>query len=129
MVKASWGRKLICEACSEKFYDLNRKPAICPNCGAEYTDPIVEIAAVGAKQVFTDNVDVVADSNLVGGEASESVAEVEDIEIEDAIDEDTLSLEDTDSDVSVIPDDEEHVEVDSVSDDIDINDNSAGELE
>ena len=128
MVKASWGRKLVCEACSGKFYDLNRKPAICPYCGAEYTDPIVEIAAVGAKQVFTDNVDVVADSNLVGGEASESVAEVEDIEIEDAIDEDTLSLEDTDSDVSVIPDDEEHVEVDSVSDDIDINDNSAEEI-
>ena len=79
--------------------------------------------------MFTDNVDVVADSNLVGGEASESVAEVEDIEIEDAIDEDTLSLEDTESDVSVIPDDEEHVEVDSVRDDIDINNNSAEELE
>ena len=25
-----------------KFYVLNRKPAICPNCGTEYIEPIIE---------------------------------------------------------------------------------------
>ena len=38
---------------------------------------------------------------MVGSDAAESVAEVEDIEIEDAIDEDTISLEDTENDVQI----------------------------
>src|SRR5579859_7999093 len=32
------GAKQICPTCSTKFYDLNRRPAACPKCGAEF-DP------------------------------------------------------------------------------------------
>ena len=32
------GVKQICPTCSSKFYDLNRRPAHCPKCGAEF-DP------------------------------------------------------------------------------------------
>ena len=32
------GAKQICPACSTKFYDLRRRPAACPKCGAEF-DP------------------------------------------------------------------------------------------
>jgi len=32
------GAKQICPTCSSKFYDLNRRPATCPKCGAEF-DP------------------------------------------------------------------------------------------
>jgi uncharacterized protein (TIGR02300 family) len=32
------GAKQICPTCSSKFYDLNRRPAHCPKCGAEF-DP------------------------------------------------------------------------------------------
>jgi len=32
------GAKQICPTCSTKFYDLNRRPAVCPKCGAEF-DP------------------------------------------------------------------------------------------
>jgi uncharacterized protein (TIGR02300 family) len=32
------GGKQICPTCSSKFYDLNRRPAHCPKCGAEF-DP------------------------------------------------------------------------------------------
>ena len=39
MPKAEWGKKVVCLKCETKFYDLNRKPAICPNCGTEYIDP------------------------------------------------------------------------------------------
>ena len=45
---------------------------------------------------------MVTDVNLVGSDAAESIAEVEDIEIEDAIDDDTISLEDTESDDQVL---------------------------
>jgi uncharacterized protein (TIGR02300 family) len=29
------GTKCTCTGCSERFYDLNRLPAICPKCGVE----------------------------------------------------------------------------------------------
>ena len=111
MPKVEWGKKVVCLNCETKFYDLNRKPAICPNCGTEYNDPLMETTTSNAKQVFTDEVDTVADNNLVGSDASESIAEVEDIEIEDAIDDDTISLEDTESDVQVISEEVDDLDI------------------
>ena len=32
------GLKRICQSCGEKYYDLNKDPIICPNCGTEF-DP------------------------------------------------------------------------------------------
>ncbi len=35
MAKPELGTKRICVACSTRFYDLGRSPAICPKCGTE----------------------------------------------------------------------------------------------
>ena len=119
MPKPEWGKKVVCLNCETKFYDLNRKPAICPNCGTEYVDLVNDAVTSNTKQVFTDDVDVVTDENLVGSDAAESVAEVEDIEIDDAIDDDTISLEDTESDDQVISE---------AVDDLDINENNPEDI-
>ena len=119
MPKVEWGKKVVCLNCETKFYDLNRKPAVCPNCGTEYTDPTLDNIVSNAKQVFTDNVDTVTDDNLVGSDAAESIAEVEDLEIEDSIDDETISLEDTENDVQVITDE---------VDELDINENNPEDL-
>ncbi len=111
MSKVEWGKKVVCSNCETKFYDLNRKPAVCPNCGTEYTDPTLDSTPTNAKQVFTDEVDTAADTNLVGSDASESIAEVEGLEIEDAIDDDTISLEDSESDVQVISDEVDDLDI------------------
>ena len=105
MPKPEFGKKVICNNCEAKFYDLNRKPAICPHCGTEYVEPSSEKILNTAKQVFTDNVDTVADDNLVGSNATESIADVAEIEIDDEIDEDTISLEDSEVDDEVITSD------------------------
>jgi uncharacterized protein (TIGR02300 family) len=34
-----FGTKHVCEACAERFYDLNRAPAVCFKCGAEQSPP------------------------------------------------------------------------------------------
>ncbi len=117
MPKAEWGKKVVCLNCETKFYDLNRKPAICPNCGTEYFDPSASVAPSNAKQVFTDEVDSVADDNLVGSDAAESIAEVEDIEIEDAIDDDTISLEESEGDVDAIAHEVEDLNIEENSTD------------
>ena len=105
MPKPEFGKKVICNNCEAKFYDLNRKPAICPHCGTEYTDPSNETISTTAKQVFIEDVDTVADDNLVGSNATESIADVADIDLEDEIDEDTISLEDSEADNEVIAND------------------------
>ena len=102
MPKPEFGKKVICNNCEAKFYDLNRKPAICPHCGTEYVDPSNETISTTAKQVFIDDVDTIADDNLVGSNATESIADDAEIVIEDEMDEDTSSLEDTDVDDAVI---------------------------
>ena len=105
MPKPEFGKKVICSNCEAKFYDLNRKPAICPHCGTEYVDPSSETISTTAKQVFIDDVDTVADDNLVGSNATESIAEVADIDLEEDIDEDTISLEDSEVEDEVMTSD------------------------
>jgi len=34
-----FGTKHVCEACAERFYDLNRSPVICFKCGATQPPP------------------------------------------------------------------------------------------
>ena len=101
MPKPEFGKKIHCSNCDNKFYDLNRKPAICPHCGFENIESTMEVKANNTKQVFTDDVDTVTDDNLVGSDATESVADVEEIEMDDAIADDTISLEETDSDEEI----------------------------
>lgn len=38
MPDSELGAKQICPACSTKFYDLRRRPAVCPKCGSQF-DP------------------------------------------------------------------------------------------
>ena len=102
MPKVEWGKKVVCSNCEAKFYDLNRKPAICPKCGTEYIETVLDSIPTNTKQVFKDQVDIATDNNLVGSDASESIAEVEEIEMEDAIDDETISLEESENDVQVI---------------------------
>jgi len=35
MAKPELGTKRVCVACSARFYDLTRVPAVCPKCGTE----------------------------------------------------------------------------------------------
>ncbi|HTI84012.1 MAG TPA: TIGR02300 family protein [Acetobacteraceae bacterium] len=35
MAKSELGTKRVCVACSTRFYDLTKVPAICPKCGTE----------------------------------------------------------------------------------------------
>ena len=113
MPDIKFGKKVVCSNCEAKFYDLNRKPAICPHCGTEYVEASNETISTTAKQVFVDNVDTVADDNLVGSNATESIADVAEMELEDEIDEDTISLEDSEVDNDVITSDDD-IDLDNV---------------
>jgi len=120
MSKVEWGKKVVCSNCETKFYDLNRKPAVCPKCGTEYIEPTLDSAPTNAKQVFTDEVDTTTDTNLVGSDASESIASEDSLALEEVDDDATISLEEADQDVDVI---------ESEVDDISINEGSNNDEE
>ena len=40
MAAHKWGKKRICISCGARFYDLLRRPIICPKCGTEFV-PVV----------------------------------------------------------------------------------------
>ncbi len=37
--KTRFGEKHVCPKCKIKFYDMNRRPVICPNCGYNLEAP------------------------------------------------------------------------------------------
>jgi len=103
MPKVEWGKKIVCPSCEARFYDLNRKyPLVCPNCGAKVEELSIFDNSTEAKKVFSDDVKSVNETNLVGSDATESIASVDNIPLQEVEEDETISLEEADQDVEVI---------------------------
>ena len=95
------GSKHICPNCQAKFYDLNRRPAQCPKCEAEF-DPeeAVKFRRIRARAAGPDYDDAEEAEEKVKAR-SEDELEDEDVsapEIDEAADEDVLPA-DEDEDI------------------------------
>ena len=102
MAKAELGHKQRCTSCGIKFYDLNKKPIICPSCNTEF-DPEsllksrrgrgsakAEEKAASADTDDTDDEDMVSESDDDDFDDDEDVLPTEDAPI--------ISLSDDDGD-------------------------------
>ena len=117
MPKVEWGKKIVCTSCEIRFYDLNRKyPLTCPSCASNVDEVSVLENSSGAKKVFSDDVKSIKETNLVGSDATESIATDESLPLDEVEDDETISLEEADQDVDVID-----TEVDDLSIDQDTN--------
>lgn len=104
MAKPELGTKRTCPACGTKYYDLNRDPIVCPNCGTVFAvaaparaerppEPKPEPAQKETVEVQRDEgvvslEDAEAENESgpdVDGDDESSIAEVEDTEIEDDV--------------------------------------------
>jgi len=88
MAKPEWGAKRHCAACGARFYDLNRDPIACPECGEVFTPEVI----VRGKRV------------RVAPRADAAKAAAVDLELEDDV-EDTA--DDEEDDVVVLDDEED----------------------
>ncbi len=115
------GLKRICMSCGARFYDLSKKPIICPSCNTEFTG---EIKVKARRGRLSDVADAEEEIEAV---VEEAVVETEEVEA----DEETVSLEeiaedDDDADEDEIPldddltidDDLDDVEDDDIEEDI-----------
>ncbi len=125
------GMKRICTGCGTHFYDFERRPIVCPSCDVEFTgeaklktrrtkapanDEIKPKAKEGiaAKAIIPaeDEIEDVADADVI---SLDEVAEVEDLDDEDAADVKIDLDDDTIDDLAEVEDDEdleEEIDVD-----------------
>lgn len=105
MSKAEWGKKVVCPECGTKFYDLNRKyPLECVNCGFVIKLETETKVSSSAKKVYEDDLETEVDNNLIGSDASESMivdSDEEDADIVMEDDNDTISLDDADTNAGI----------------------------
>ena len=107
MAKPEWGTKRI-GPCGAKFYDFNKSPVICPNCGGE---------------VFTKEEKIKSAKNLVK-EKTKVISQEENLiednnNVEDQLDSNILDDELLDEDDNIAGTMENDIE-DNISDDQDI---------
>ena len=94
MAKPELGVKRVCVACSTKFYDLGKTPAICPKCGTEQPPDQPRQRRGGGNVAEEKRVKKVVPQAEDADVEVEAAAEEEEAE-EDVL-EDTSELEDDD---------------------------------
>lgn len=109
MANPELGGKQICPTCQSKFYDLKRRPALCPKCGASF-DPeeavkVRRVRSRGATPDYEDVPEKEAVAKPAPDEETEGFEdEVEDTpEIDQAADAEPLETDDEDADPTAPP--------------------------
>jgi uncharacterized protein (TIGR02300 family) len=113
------GLKRICMSCGARFYDLNKKPIVCPSCSTEFTGEIKVKsrrgrlpADIAGSQVDEDT-EAVIDNDEPETEEIEQDEELVSLEeIEDG-DDDDIAEDDDDLDI------DDDLEIDEDLDDLD----------
>lgn len=107
MPKADLGEKQLCPNCAAKFYDLTKRPAVCPKCGTSFDpgDETVKMKRVKTTRATAANYEDEEEKPLVDTEDG-SEDEVEETKELDAEGDDSATVinEDGDEEESGSPD-------------------------
>ncbi len=105
MANPELGAKQICPTCSSKFYDLGRRPAHCPKCGAEF-DPEEALRNRRVRaRVVTPEDDAEEEKPAVAAESEDGFeAEPDDApELDAAVDDPPLTSDDDSEEADASP--------------------------
>ena len=95
MTKVEWGAKRVCPSCSTRFYDLQKRPIICPKCASTYDPECFTKSKKGrlSAEGKRNQVEAIALENEEGSFSIED-AGLEDVALDDnGIIEDTSELD------------------------------------
>lgn len=124
------GLKRICTSCGVRFYDLNKRPIICPSCETEFTGEIKVKTRRTRAAVVTEALEEekAAKEKAANDEAdSEEEADVDVVSLEDAAegddgaDDDGEETADADLDLDALEDDADGDDLDGLEGDVDLN--------
>ena len=91
MAKPELGMKRVCVACSTRFYDLQKSPAVCPKCGTEQPIEQPRLRRPGGNVVEDKRPKKVVPA---GDDVDVEVDVAEDVEADEDVLEETDDLED-----------------------------------
>ena len=113
------GEKRCCNKCNAKFYDLNKRPILCPKCGTEVDLEASAKSRRGRKKSDqNDNIPEEIEIDLVGMEEIEELEELEDdVSVVEELDEDIR--EEMEGDIGEIAEDSEKI-LEDLDDEADI---------
>ena len=102
MAKESWGTKRTCPKCDTRFYDLNKDPLLCPNCGNSFSlESVTEVFKKSPKESSPKKEKPEKDSTEIQGVEPEDIILDEDLEENDTsnvdLEDDILEEDDEDS--------------------------------
>ncbi|PCI00048.1 MAG: TIGR02300 family protein [Alphaproteobacteria bacterium] len=82
---ASRGLKRLCGSCATKFYDLEKKPIICPSCGVKFTGEVV-VKTRRKSTIVADTVkrDAIEKKNADAAVKEDETVSLENVEEKDA---------------------------------------------
>ena len=112
MAKPEWGAKRHCAACGVRFYDLNRDPIACPECGTVFEPEVI----VRGKRLRAAPRAEAAKAVVVDLELDDDVEDAADDE-DDAV---VLDDDDDDDDAVVVAAEPDDVEEDVIEADDDV---------
>lgn len=115
------GLKRICADCGNRFYDLNKRPIICPSCEVEFTGETKVKARRGRSPAANDPAESQVSGKTVNDEEDDTPI------MED--DDDTVSLNDLDEDDDSDDDDDIDLDLDDDLGDLDDLEPDADDLE
>lgn len=106
------GLKRICMSCGTRFFDLNKRPIVCPKCETEFTGEI----KIKSRRGRTAADDTTEDDQI--SEATEADEDEDDVLEADEAESDTVSLEDVEE-MDDDDTDEDEIDTDLGDDDLD----------
>ncbi|WP_343080909.1 TIGR02300 family protein [Ostreiculturibacter nitratireducens] len=101
MPKDEWGVKRLCPHCASRFYDLQRDPMTCPECGHSFT--VESLTATRGRMITSEK-----------APARDRSIDVDDLDSETDLEEDSSDV-DLDDDL-LEEDEEDNVSLDEIAD-------------
>lgn len=98
------GLKRICTGCGTRFYDLNKRPIICPSCDTEFTGEVKAKARRGRSAAVEPKIEDIKKAVIVENDDEDILEDDDGVEV--------VSLDDLDESKN---DDDEKVEDDDES--------------
>ena len=121
------GLKRICLSCSTRFYDMNKRPIVCPNCAVEFTGE-VKIKSRRGRLATNDIANDVAEDEVIEKDNEDEIEEEESETV--SLDEVTEADDGESDDDEAVELDEEDLDADDLDDeDLDDDDDDLPEEE
>ena len=112
------GMKRICTGCGNRFYDLNKRPIVCPACSVEFTGEI-KIKSRRGRDAIEDTKEGQVSEATANENEEDILDEEDDLEVVSLEDVEEMEDEDEDDEAMTLDDEDDLDDIPEFDDDLD----------